>query len=131
VSRTHYLYGRTSTTTPETPVTSNTSRRLGPSYRPNSFEEDNTNYSKHDHAEHCSEHDSDISTCAKRARFAVSRIDGDDVASKWTEAPVVSSETGVAAVIVARNKRERRVVSFMLVFEFVFPFWGLNCKWYA
>jgi hypothetical protein len=65
------------------------------------------------------------------ARFAVSRIDGDDVASKWTEAPVVSRETGVAAVIVARNKRERRMVSFMLVFEFVFHFWGLKCKWYA
>jgi hypothetical protein len=55
------------------------------------------------------------------ARFVISRVDGNDVASE---------RTGIAAVMVARNRRERRVVSFMLVFEFVFLFGGLKYKWY-
>jgi hypothetical protein len=62
------------------------------------------------------------------ARFVISRIDGDDVASEWTEAPVLSREIGIAAVMVAINRRERRMVSFILVFKFVFLLGGLKCK---
>jgi hypothetical protein len=70
------------------------------------------------------------------ARFVISGIDEGDIASEWIEAPVVSRKIGIVAVMVARNRREKRMMSFMLVFEFVFLFWGgrgggLKCKWYA